>query len=228
MLKVPAFVKRRKQFQVVRSGLEALIVAVLNTAGDWESAQQLINEYQQKHMREDMRFFNSLGTREGRYQNVAPKRATSGVITKLSDEYQHISAAFERRFRLLVGLNCIVQGNPSTWDKLRKLGYHGLLQAVDSPANPLLHFLKDSVDRNVRNVLMHGGPSFSPAKKIVSFIDYSPTKGIEREVIWTVSKFYRRTKNLTLTMAAASHLEPMIAYIRLFSLNEYFRSAGIK
>lgn len=228
MLKVPAAVKRRKQFRVVRQGLEVLIVAVLNTSGGWQSAQQLIEEYQQKHMKEDMRFVNSFVAREAHYQNIMPKRITSRVITKLADEYQHISAAFERRLRLLIGLNCIVRGNPSTWDKLRKIGYNGLLQAVDSPANPLLHFLKDSVDRNVRNVLMHGGTSFSPAKKTVSFIDYSPAKGVEREVVWTVSKFYRKTKNLTLTMATVSHLEILIAYIRLYSLNEYFRSVGIK
>ena len=226
-LKVPATVKRLKQFQIVRQGLEKLIIAILNIPGGESAAQQLIEASWQKHGKEYMRFANSVKPRFAHYQQAAPKRITSGVITRLEDEYQKTSAAFEKRLRLLVGLNAIVRGKPETWEELRRLGYNELLVAVEKADNPHLHFLKDVIDRNVRNVLMHGGPSFSPSKKTVRFVDYSPGRKAETEVVWTVSKFYRKTKSLTITMGAVAQLESLFAYLSLYCLRERLRFAGI-
>lgn len=227
-LKVPASVNRLKQYRIIRQGLEMLVVGVISVHGGESAARQLINEYQQKHIKEDMRFFNSLETRVRYYQNIRPKRVTSNVITKLADEYQHMSSAFEKRLRLLVGLNRIARGNPETWGDLRRLGYNELLQAVGAADNPLLHFLKDVVDRNVRNVLMHGGHSFSPSKGIVRFIDYSAKKKAETEIEWTPSRFYRKTKNLTLTMCTVAQLEALFLNICLDYCLRYMRAVGIK
>ena len=47
-LKVPATVKRLKQFQIARQGLEKLIIAILNIPGGESATQQLIKASWQK------------------------------------------------------------------------------------------------------------------------------------------------------------------------------------
>lgn len=220
VLKVPAAVRRLKQYRIVRQGLENLMVAVINSPRGENAARQLIEDYHQKHGKEYMRYLNSLKTRSAQYQNVKPRRVTHAVITRLTNEYRDTSAAFEKRLRLLVGLYFIVQGKPETWENLRRRGYNELLQVVGSPNNPSLHFLKDVIDRNVRNVVMHGEPSYSPTKGIVKFVDYSPSKG-DKEITWTISKFISKTKNLTLTMLTVMQLEMLFIYVRSYRVYLY-------
>ena len=95
-------------------------------------------------------------------------------------------------------------------DDLRKLGYNELLQAVNSSDNPLLHFLQGSVDRHVRNALMHAGVSSSLSKGVVSFADR------KNEVEWKMGEFIRRTRNLILTILAVEYLEPLFNYARAY------------
>lgn len=126
--------------------------------------------------------------------------------------------------RLLVGLNYIACGKKKTYPELRKLGYNQLLQAVESPRNSLLHFLRASIDRHVRNAMMHGGVSSSVSKNRITFLDYSPSKQQESEVLWTMSKFVRRTKNLVLTILAVTYLEQEFNCLHLYCSVAAFRN----
>jgi hypothetical protein len=209
-LRPPYRMKRLKQYRIVREGIEQLLMSVVSHPGGIEAAQQLTEEFERKHLKEYMRYANALNARLNSYRNINMERMTHQNITRLTDLYRDAAAAFENRLRLLVGLNHIACGKAKTYDDLRKLGYNELLQAVNSSDNPLLHFLQGSVDRHVRNALMHAGVSSSLSKGVVSFADR------KNEVEWTMSEFIRRTRNLILTILAVEYLEPLFNYVRAY------------
>lgn len=216
LLRAPYPLKRKKQFRNVRSGVEQLVRAAVSANSGMAETQNLIEEFAAKHLKEYMRFANTIDARMTSYRNLDFKRITPRNITRLTDLYRDAAAGFESRLRLLVGINCIACGKRKTYGELRKLGYNQLLQAVESPRNSLLHFLKDSIDRHVRNSMMHGGVSSSVSKGRITFIDYSPSKQKETEVLWTMSEFVRRTKNLVLTIFAVMYLEQEVNHLRLY------------
>jgi hypothetical protein len=218
MLRARHSVRRLKQYRLVRGGMEILIAAVLNLPGGQEAAGQLTEEYVQKHFQQDMRYANALEARWKCYQNLNLTRMTKNNITRLADEYRDAAAAFEKRLRLLVGLNCIARGESKSYAELRGRDYNALLQAVDSPNNPLLHFLQGAVDRHVRNALMHGGVSSSHSEGVVRFTDYSARTKQEHEVVWTMSQFYRQTSKLVLTVATVANLEMLFKYFALYRM----------
>jgi hypothetical protein len=113
MLRAPYSVRRLKQYRLVRGGAERLIASVLNLPGGMDAAGQLTEEYLQKHFQQDMRYANALEARWKRYQNLNLTRMTKHNITRLADEYRDAAAAFEKRLRLLVGLNSIARGGLS-------------------------------------------------------------------------------------------------------------------
>jgi hypothetical protein len=209
-LQPPYRVKRLKQYRLVREGIESLIMAVASPPGGLDAAQRLIEEFERKHLKEYMRYANALNARINSYQNMNMERMTHQNITRLTDLYRDAAATFENRLRLLVGLNHIACGKARTYDGLRKLGYNELLQAVNSSDNPLLHFLQESVDRHVRNAMMHAGVSSSLSKGIVTFADR------KNEVEWTMNEFIRRTRNLILTIQVVEYLEPLFNYARAY------------
>lgn len=216
LLKAPYSLKRQKQFRNVRSGVEHLVRAAVCANSGLAEAQKLTEEFVAKHQREYMRFANTIDGRMTSYRNLDFRRITPRNITRLTDLYRDAAAGFESRLRLLVGLNCIACGKKKTYSELRKLGNNELLQAVESPRNSLLHFLKDSVDRHVRNSMMHGGVSSSVSKGRIAFVDYSPSRQQETEVFWTMNEFVRRTKNLVLTIFAVMYLEQEVNHLRLY------------
>jgi hypothetical protein len=138
------------------------------------------------------------------------ERMTHQNITRLTDVYRDAAATFENRLRLLVGLNHIACGKAKTYDDLRKLGYNELLQATNSSDNPLLHFLQGSVDRHVRNAMMHAGVSSSLSKGVVTFVDR------KNQVEWTMRKFLMQTRNLILTIHAVEYVEDLFNYTRAY------------
>jgi hypothetical protein len=209
-LQPPYRLKRLKQYRLVRAGIESLIMAVASHPGGLDSAQRLIEEFEQRHLKEYIRYTNALNARLNSYQNINMERMTHQNLTRLTDLYRDVAAAFENRLRLLVGLNHIACGKAKAYDDLRKLGYNELLQAVNSSDNPLLHFLQGSVDRHVRNAMMHAGVSSSLSKGIITFADR------KNEVKWTMNEFIRRTKNLILTIWAVESLEHLFNYIRAY------------
>lgn len=87
---------------------------------------------------------------------------------------------------------------------------------MDSPNNPLLHFLQGVVDRHVRNALMHGGVSSSHSEGVVRFTDYSARTKQEHEVVWTMGEFYRETRKLVLTFITVANLEMLFKYFCLY------------
>jgi hypothetical protein len=218
MLRARYSVRRLKQYRLVRGGTERLIASVLNLPGGEDAAKQLTDEYIQKHFQQDMRYANALEARWKSYGNLDLTRMTKNNITRLTDEYRDAAAAFERRLRLLVGLHCIARGNAQSYADLRGRDYNALLQAVDSPNNPLLHFLRGAVDRHVRNALMHGGPSPSHSEGVVRFIDYSARTRQEHEVVWTMGQFYRETRKLVLTITTVANLEMLFKYFSLYRM----------
>lgn len=216
LLRAPYALKRQKQFRSVRAGVEQLVRAAVSAKSGLGDSQKLIEEFGRKHLKEYMRFANTIDARISSYRNLDFRRITPRNITRLTDLYRDSAAGFESRLRLLVGLNYIASGKKKTYGELRKLGYNQLLQVVESPRNSLLHFLQDSIDRHVRNALMHGGVSSSVSKNRITFLDYSPSKQKETEVLWTMSQFVRRTKNLVLTIFAVTYLEHEVTYLRLY------------
>lgn len=208
--------KRRKQFRTVREGLELLLRAAVVAPEGMKKAQELIEAFSRKHLKEYMRFANTLDARLNSYRNINLLRMTPRNIARLTDLYRDTAAAFEKRLRLLVGLNFIARGDIKAYDELRGRGYGELLQIVSSPQNPLLHFLIGAVDRQVRNAMMHGSVSSSFSKGVVSFVDYAPHKKKETEITWTMNEFLRRTEKLVLTMIAAMYLESEFNYLHLY------------
>jgi hypothetical protein len=146
------------------------------------------------------------------YGNINLKRMTPQNITRLTDLYRDAAAAFEKRLRLLVGLNCIARGEIKKYEELRGRDYNSLLQTVNSTDNPLLHFMQGVVNRHVRNAMMHAGVSSSRSKGVINFVDYSRRTRKENEVIWTMSEFFRRTKNLIITIATVAYLEQLFNF----------------
>jgi hypothetical protein len=200
----------------VRAGVEQLVRAAVIAKSGMADTQKLIEEFGRKHLKEYMRFANTIDARISSYRNLDFRRTTPRNITRLTDLYRDAAAGFENRLRLLVGLNYIASGKQKTYAELRKLGYNQLLQAVESPRNSLLHFLQDSIDRHVRNAMMHGGVSSTVSKGRIKFVDYSPSKQKETEVLWTMSEFVRRTKDLVLTIFAVGYLEQEFNHLRLY------------
>jgi hypothetical protein len=205
-LRPPYRMKRLKQYRIVRVGIERLVMAVISHPGGIDTTKQLIEESQRKHLKEYMRYANALNARLNSYRNINIERMTHQNITRLTDVYRDAAATFENRLRLLVGLNHVARGKAKTYDELRKLGYNELLQAVNSSDNPLLHFLQGSVDRHVRNAMMHAGVSSSLSKGVIRFADR------KNEVEWTMREFLVRTRNLILTIHAVEYLEGLFQY----------------
>lgn len=209
-IRPPYRLKRLKQFRLTHEGIWTLIKSVVNRHSGIDAAQQLIEEFERKHAKEYMRYANALDARPNIFRSTSARRMTHRDITRLMDLYRDGAAAFENRLRLLVGLNHIARGKARSYDELRKFGYNDLLHAVSLPDNPLLHFLQGSVDRNVRNALMHAGVSSSISKGVIRFADR------KCEVEWTLSEFRRRTKNLILTFVGAAYLEHSFNYARTY------------
>lgn len=207
MLRPPYRIRRLRQYRMTRGGVEGLVAAVMNRPGGEEAARQLIDEFNSRHLREYMREIKTLEAHEKTCDKVNMRRMTSGNVRRLTDTYRDAAAAFEKRLRLLVGLNCIARGETKTYGDLRGRGYNQLFQAVDSADNPLLHFLRGVVNRNVRNAMAHAGVSTSLSRGKVIFVDYSPGRRQETRVEWTMGQLFKHTRNLMLCYGAAAQLE---------------------
>jgi hypothetical protein len=212
LLKAPYRLKRVKQFSFVRFGVQTLIRTAMAAPGGLKASEDLISEFGRKHLKEYLRFANAVDARRSSYRSIDLGRVTHRNITRVADVYRDSAAAFESRLRLLVGLNFIAVGSAKTYSELRSLGYNPLLHAVESPNNPLLHFLRGAVNRHVRNALSHNGVSSSLSKRVVVFVDYSPYKKSETQIVWTMSQFFREASKLLVTILGAAYLENEFIY----------------
>lgn len=223
LLKAPYPLKRLKQFSLVRPGVQTLIRTAMAAPGGLKASEDLISEFGRKHLKQYLRFANAIDARLASYRSIDLRKATHRNITRVADIYRDSASAFENRLRLLVGLNFIALGKAKTYSELRSLGYNPLLQAVESPKHPLLHFLRGAVNRHVRNALSHNGVSSSLSKRVIVFVDYAPHKKSETEIIWTMSQFIRETKKLLVTMLGAAYLENEFIYVRNYCTVEAMR-----
>jgi hypothetical protein len=167
LVRMPSPAKRISQLRRVREGIERLIEQLLTNAETENQAILLIEEFGRRHGRQYMRYLHGSEARQKVYRRLALSRMTSKNITILTEEYRDAAAAFEKRLRLLVGLNYIAMGTPKTYAELRRQNLSNLLQSVDSPGNLRLHFLRDVINRNVRNALAHDGPAASFSKGVI-------------------------------------------------------------
>ena len=218
ILRPPYRIKRLKQYRVTRGGVEGLIAAVQNRPGGDEAARQLIEEFNRRHLREYMREIKTLEAHEKECDKVNIWRMTSRNVGRLTETYRDAAAAFEKRLRLLVGLNYIARGEVTTYSDLRNRGYNQLFQAVDSANNPLLHFLRGVVNRHVRNAMAHAGVSTSFSRGKVIFVDYSPGRRQDTQVEWTMGQLFKHTRNLLLCYGAVAQLEMLFNYISMYRM----------
>jgi hypothetical protein len=142
LIKVPYRLKRLKRFRLVQDGVQVLIRNAMSAPGGLKAADDLISEFGRKHLKEYLRFANTVDARLNSYSNIDLRKATARNVTRVADLYRDIAAALEHRLRLLVGLNFIAIAQPKPYADLRSFGYNQLLQAVELPRNPLLHFLE--------------------------------------------------------------------------------------
>jgi hypothetical protein len=209
-------IKRLRQYRITRGGVEGLVAAILNRPGGEEAARQLIEEFNHGHSREYMRDLKTLEASADECDKVNIGRMTPRNVRRLTETYRDAAAAFEKRLRLLVGLNYIVCGEVKTYGELRNRGYNQLFQAVDSADNPLLHFLRNVVNRNVRNAMAHASVSTSFSRGKVIFIDYSPGRRQETRVEWTLGELFKHTRNLVLCYSAVAQLELLFDYACMY------------
>src|ERR1700682_2939791 len=223
VLKPPYLLRRRKQFRVVRAGIDLLVRSAVSATGGMDESQKLIEEFGRKHFKEYMRFANTIDARLNAYQSIDLARLTQQNVTRLTDLYRDMAAAFETRLRLVVGLNFIAKGDIKAYDDLRACGYNVLLQAVDSVQNPLLHFLNGAVDRHVRNALMHGSVSSSLSKGVITFVNYAPHKKKETVIVWKMSELLHQNERLLMTVLGTGYLEQLFGHYRLWATVGAFR-----
>lgn len=119
------------------------------------------------------------------------------------------AAALEKRLQMIVGLNNIAKGSPTSYGQLRKLGLRNLCDTIASPKNPQLHFLRNTVDPTVRNALAHDGADPVFSKLRINFVGRSET------IAWTISQFLKNTMRLIQTVRTLTYLESLFTYATL-------------
>lgn len=97
LLRAPYALKRQKQFRNVRSGVEQLVRAAVSVNSGMVDTQKLIEEFGCKHLKEYMRFANTIDARITSYRNLDFRRLTPRNITRLTDLYRDSAAGFESR-----------------------------------------------------------------------------------------------------------------------------------
>ncbi|HKO98131.1 MAG TPA: hypothetical protein VJU86_14130 [Pyrinomonadaceae bacterium] len=85
LLRAPYALKRQKQFRNVRAGVERLVREAVSAKSGMTDTQKLIEEFGRKHLKEYMRFANTIDMRMTSYRNLDFRRITPRNITRLTD-----------------------------------------------------------------------------------------------------------------------------------------------
>ena len=205
---LPLEARRVTHFKRVHAGLRRLTEALAIDPEKQKAANELIQEFGRHHRRQYMRYFHGFETRQRSNRNVGFSRMTRRNITVLTEEYRDGAAALEKRLQLIVGLHHIVKGSPKPYAELRKFGLRNLCDNIESPKNPELHFLMNTVNPVVRNALAHDGADPLFSKLRVEFVGRSET------VSWTIAQFFRNTTRLAQTNISLTYLERLFDYAR--------------
>ena len=206
---LPLEARRVTHFRRMYAGLRRLTDALVIDPEKQKAANELIQEFGRRHRRQYMRYFHGFETRQRSNGNVGFSRMTRRNITVLTEEYRDGAAALEKRMQLIVGLHHIAKGSPKPYAELRKFGLRNLCDNIESPKNPELHFLLNTVDPVVRNALAHDGADPLFSKLRVEFVGRSST------VSWTIAQFLRNTIRLVQTNMALTYLELLFGYATL-------------
>jgi hypothetical protein len=95
LLRAPYPLKRQKQFRNVRAGVEQLVRAAISAPAGLNETRSLIEEFGHKHLKEYVRFANTVDARLTRCGNLDLRRMTARNITRLTDLYRDSAAGFE-------------------------------------------------------------------------------------------------------------------------------------
>lgn len=206
---LPLEARRVSHLKRVHAGLRLLTDALAIDPEKQKAANELIQEFGRHHRRQYTRYFHGFESRQRTNRNVAFSRMTRRNITVLIEEYRDGAAALEKRMQLIVGLHHIAKGSPKPYAELRKFGLRNLCDNIESPRNPELHFLLNTVNPVVRNALAHDGADPLFSKLRVEFVGRSST------VSWTIAQFLRNTIRLVQTNMALTYLELLFGYATL-------------
>lgn len=209
LVRLPADGRRIAHVRRVYEGIQRLIETLAIDPEKEKAANELIHEFGRHHRRQYMRYFHGFEARQRSNRNVDFRRMTRRNITVLTDEYRDGAAALEKRLQMIVGLNNIAKGSPTSYGQLRKLGLRNLCDTIASPKNPQLHFLRNTVDPTVRNALAHDGADPVFSKLRINFVGRSET------IAWTISQFLKNTMRLIQTVRVLTYLESLFTYATL-------------
>jgi hypothetical protein len=142
-----------------------------------------------------------LDTAFRRFRIQTPKRFTDRLLLDLQQEYTLSASIFESRLRILVFLAESAEGRSRPWAYWRKVNLHNLLAMAGRHSS--LDAIVGSIDRNVRNALVHGVPVIDLNSGTCRFADLSG------EVTWPLAEFFDQTRRLTLSVLAMIRFEPL-------------------
>jgi hypothetical protein len=216
-VRLPAPARRINNVRRVYEGLQFLVEALAADPKKEKAATELIQAFGRHHRRQYMRYYHASEVRQRSYRSVGFGRMTRRNITVLTEEYRDGAAALEKRLQLIVGLHYIAKGADKTYGELRTLSLRNLCENIESPKNPQLHFLRNTVDPTVRNALAHDGADPKFSKMRIDFVGRSET------ISWTISQFLKNTTRLVQTIFALTCLEPLFMYATLEKSIAQFR-----
>ncbi len=156
-----------------------------------------------------------LQTAARRFRVEPPKRLTDRLLVNLQQEYTLSAAIFEARLRVLVFLAQTIEEHHRSWNSLRSERLHNLLAIASRQKS--LDAVVSSIDRTVRNALVHGSPVIDMASGTCRFED------LNRSVTWTLPQFFEQTRGLTLSVLAMERLEPVQQFIHAQAVVHYLR-----
>jgi hypothetical protein len=154
-----------------------------------------------------------------RFRVQLPKRLTDRLLLDLQQEYTLSASIFEARLRVLVLLAENVEGRPQPWAFWRNKNLHNLLAMAGRHKS--LGAVVSSIDRNVRNALVHASPVVDLASGTCRFED------LKGAVTWTWREFFDQTRGLTLSVLAMIRFDSLQRFIHAQALVRnlrYFRN----
>jgi uncharacterized protein YbgA (DUF1722 family) len=208
-IRQPSAARRISHVRRVSEGLQFLVDALAADPEKEKAASKLIQEFGRHHRRQYMRYHHAFEARQRSNRNVGFGQMTRRNITVLTEEYRDGAAALEKRLQLIVGLHYIANGSDKTYSELRKLSLRNLCENIESPKNPQLHFLRNTINPTVRNALAHDGADAQFSKMRIDFVSRSET------ISWTISQFLKNTTRLVQTIFALTSIEPLFTYATL-------------
>jgi len=149
-------------------------------------------------------------TASRRFRVQPPKRVTDRLVLDLQHEYTLCASIFESRLKVLVSVAENVEGRPRPWVSWRNENLSNLLAIAGRHRS--LDAVVGSIDRHVRNALVHGSPIVELVSGTCRFQDLKGT------VNWTWREFFDQTRGLTLSVLAMIRFDSMLQFMHAQAL----------